>query len=613
MEKSIVTNREQSVSKKYLASQSILNNVFNYKVAGTPTKKIPIMIYIAHWHATNNNTKTAIELAKNHLTKLCSQLQRLDIACNPDTRKLLHTSLTKLAMSDIEESVFTLSRSTISSNSSNLDVSHVRLIVIGVHLPTNNKFTCLDNIRTLGAHILYSLRKNTLYNIQLYADPTGFKSMEWFALAEGFIVAMNINAPNVISSNKPNNKTAIEKPSAKSKKSISSKTTEGKVENFYWHVITTASRVSKVGQAIGRAVVTIRSMHMCQDLSNALLHLTPTPNQPMSPLEFISFTQAFIKRDGALGASLSTRVYGPDELNSKGFGLLHYVGSNSSEEGKSRMLVIKYNPVKRLMGASTKSYSKSINSSGISSQLKKTAELILIGRGLVVKDDKDGVFNKSDVTSAAMVLSIILGCAKLGCNKSILAIIPLATYTKPVNTSVNRLKLANGLKSVNGKTVNIDKDMLSSEDMGHLMHAECIGYATSKWPKSMVIDINNGVNCGGEGNYFMEQNIPVKTQGDIMDASKSVGEGMKQIKFGNLEDGVNLDKKRIQKPANIKFSRSAGFLSKFIKSNSNKWLHVNMCGNVKDNVNGINKEDIMNIVANGCIGVRIMLEWLLNY
>lgn len=561
----------KSVTRKYLADELAIQNVFNYKVATSPTRKIPVVVYIAHRDATYNNTKSAKELAQKHLTRLCSQLQRLDIGCSEDTRGLLHTSLTKMAMADIEESVFTLLRS---SNSG----GYVRLIILDLYLPTKDKFKCLDNIRSLGAHIQHGLNKNMLYKIQMYADPVAFKESEWFALAEGFIMSM-YHFPKYGSSN-----------------GVAS-ASDNKIDNYYWHVITSSSRVSKVNQAIGRSIVTIRSMFMCQDLVNE-------PRNKLQPLDFIAFTQSFIKRDAILRSVVSSRVYSPSELKSKGFNLLYSIGAGSPESGKSRLLILKYNPLK----------SGRIN-------VKKSPELILIGKGVTVntcgvslKPAKDIPAMKSDMSGAAIVLSSLLGYAKLGGNKPIMAMIPLAE-----NLIGNKATVPGDvLKSVGGKTVEI----VNTDAEGRLLLADCLSYASSKWPRAILVDISTLtgeqeiLSCK-QFNTFLEQNVPSKITHGLVTAGKMVGEPMMPLplkdyidKFeDNLESQV-ADTRNIARSCSGQIYPSTVFLSKFIDINKTKWIHIDVGGNTFNVKSGtaINQK----AGASG-VGVRVMLEWLLKH
>lgn len=588
-------SKKITMSSKHLNNQ--LTNLFNYKVATGPDKKIPVLVYLANTKPDISKVDIAKKLANKHIVKICRQLKKLDIACEDETKKLLLDSLIKIVLEDVAESVFTLARPAPNTP--------LRLIILGVTLSDESTAKYLDGIRTIGAHMYTGLAKNGIYNTQVYADPMAFKWKEWQVLSEGFIMAMH--------------RDNITQPSQHSQ-------LQGNVNNMFWHVIVTLRRVESINYHIGRAIVTVRSMIMSKDLAHS-------PN--MRPIDLIAFAQAFIKRDPKLKNNINIRVYGPEELQKEGFGLLYGMGKDSKDTvGKSRMLILNYNKWKSSQIDARQITSSDGNMSKLHYNI--TANRVLIGNALRVT--KDGKTVYSNMSNAASVLSAFLAYVKLKTVMPLLAIISIAEHTIDTSGTINSMN--NGVNnkvnnktnnnadartqnsvftSIGGKRVEI-MDASSNYDYGGLnriMKADCIEYAIGKWPRSLIIDIEQAViravnkeeDDRKQNIEFMSVNIPVINLKKLVKIGLGLGQPIEEQSLENYRkrylDEVKSSVSGID-VRNVLISKTGEeipevvFLSNFVDMKKSRWLHLKLNDNVMSN------RDVF-----ASIGTRVVLDYLI--
>lgn len=570
-----------STKKNKTISPIQLDNAFNFTVSTDPAREIPTLCYLAHKHAADYNIKDTPAIDTQHTQRLCKILQRLGIKCQPDTRQLILDSITQIMNSNAAESVFTLARQRQPTNHS----SHIRLIIIGID-NAKDIYHELEIIRQLGAHIQHSLQKNNLFNCQLVADPVIFEPKFWGTLCEGFLMSMhrirNINA-------------SLDKKA----NSIIAASDKG---NFYIHVITSRTKVEKITNIMGRAIVTIRSMFMCQDL----VRNSTDPQQLMTPDKFIAFTTAFIEKEPQLQRTINVKIYTADEIKNMGFGLIYASGNTSS-----RLLILKYNPLP--INRDTPPLKRS---------LKQSPKIVMIGSGIM--GDSSNV--SADVSNVAMVLATLLGYARLGASEPILAMIPL------INIPTTKSSLTGSIiKSYSNLAVKIvDKVGYSS-----LLRADCIGYAVKKWPRAIIADIIS-LNRGGQKDVscnsissFVEQGVNSALLKGLVISGKIVGEALvgldlkryrdtykDKLKFISFVDNIDLQSLE-DKCINNMYSGTA-FVSRFI-DDSTKWVNINIGVNAFDITNdtyntqdSYTSGDNAGILGASCVGVRILIDWLLN-
>lgn len=635
------------------ASKSHLHNAFNFHVSSHPTRKIPTLCYIAHNTAAHYNTSDAQTIAAQHTQRLCTSLQRLDITCDTSTRQQLLDTLTKIIDTTIAESVLTLTRQRVPKSTTPANAQYIKLIIIGLqtdesNMSTNarathktrytntnkNMYIYLESIRKLGAHIQHSLRKNQLFNCQIMADPIAFKPRYWSALFEGFLLSMPRNIAT-----KHTHHVIKSKSKSKSKsrsRTITNTKASQDPNNFYIYVITSNGKVSKVYNTLGTTIVTIRSMYMCQDLvSKPLATLTDHTRFTM-PTDFIRFALSFIEKEPKLHSSIHTRIYSPVELKANGFGLIHGASGSSSH-----LLIIKYNP----LGMSITNANANARSS--TKTLPKSPKIVMIGAGITYDNSND---DASQLANATIVLSTILGYARIEANQPILAMIPLATIGAQTYSLEGKV-----LKSVGGKKVKIVADKVN---IGELMVADCIAYSCIKWPRAHILNTNvlralGGVDSRhgidnkqltcGPGNIYTEQNINKDMLHKLSHASAIIGEPLFKIpldKFrkefknslhpASVDSDETVDIYGMNEKCRNEMRSGIAFLGEFLKPDS-KWIHidigtaiVNLDLEIDNNhsMAKMTKEDkhkyeymykykyMYNIMGNCGVGVRVIMEWL---
>ena len=274
----------------------------------------------------------------------------------------------------------------------------------------------------------------------------------------------------------------------------------------------------------------------------------------MTPSHFAQEAKSLAKKH----AGLSVKVWGKEELEAKGFGMLTAVGRGGANEPK--LVIMEWNPKKQ-----------------------QEAPLALVGKGITFDSGgyniKPGGFIEYmhlDMSGAAAVLASIKALAELKIPKRVVGIMPLCENL----ISGSAYKPADVLTSYAGKTV----EVVDTDAEGRLILGDALAYACQEFKPKAVVDLATltGACVVALGEFYaglFGNNKALKQR--IKQAAEQVGEPVWELPLDH--DFREAIKSKIADLKNLADSRWAGastaaaFLEAFITEKTH-WAHHDIAG-----------------------------------
>lgn len=314
-------------------------------------------------------------------------------------------------------------------------------------------------------------------------------------------------------------------------------------------------------------------------------------NEPANVLSSTKFVSTIVNYAKLHNAPVHIEVIGRDTLKKMGMNLLVSVGEGSKPEYQSKLMLIHYNP------------NKGINK-------VKNPKWVLIGKGVTfdtggisLKFGEDTHTMKSDMAGGAVVASFVIGHSLTNGEDSILCMIPLAEN----NINNNPTRPGDVITAYNGKTVEI----VDTDAEGRLLLADCLSYASEKYPKSKIIDL---ATLTGDQEYFScKQFSNIFTRDKaleeyIVDAGNYIQEKlvaipyMKQFKSYLESDTADLKNISLSSDCSSGMITSYMFLEQFVDENVS-YCHLDIAAKSFNDVSEYSSTS----GASG-VGVRLLYE-----
>ena len=466
----------------------------------------------------------------------------------------------------------------------------------------NNNFELLESLRLSGYTIFNICKTNYIENINIFDTFTNYElknrniTLENIsALLEGLLlsaykftkyktnkalnsnsVRYNLNSINVlIHYNQKNNK---------KKKTAKLNSSDYPVE----FVIR-----KKLEKEFERLKAIVKTVFLSRDLVNE-----PANNNKFN--KFISSVKNFISKN-KLAELIDIQIIEKEQIeklnNTGGMGLLLGVGKGSTPENQPRLLIMKYSGNKCI----SKNYDPAV---------------ILLGKGVTydtgglnLKKYGKMVEMKSDLSGASCVVAFLCGYALLKGDKCISVICPFTENS----IGPASIKPSDVLTAYNGQTVEIT----DTDAEGRLIMADCLAYATEKYPNALLIDF---ATLTGQQEQISDKLFSnILSVNATKETSKMISIGMKinemlvelplsQYNISNY--GISKLKSYVADIRNITFSSNADiimsaiFMKQFIKHNT-KWIHIDIAGP------SFKLDDVIKYAspeASG-IGIRLLFEY----
>ncbi|MDX6627684.1 MAG: leucyl aminopeptidase [Solirubrobacterales bacterium] len=314
---------------------------------------------------------------------------------------------------------------------------------------------------------------------------------------------------------------------------------------------------------------------VCAEAQNRARDLQSTPANFATP----SFLAARAEEIAARADSVSTEIFGRDEIIAKGMGGLAAVSQGGSED--PRLIVLRYagggsGPTLGLVGKGV-----TFDTGGIS--LKP-------GAGMQEM--------KFDMSGGAAVLEAVAAIAELGLPIDLIAIVP-STENMPSGTAV---KPGDVITQYNGKTVEVN----NTDAEGRLILADALAYAVELGAERIVdiATLTGAVVIALGSTYAAVVANDDALAGELLAAGEATGEltwrlplhpEFKEMMKGTVADLSNLASKR--EAGTI---TAASFLEEFV--DETPWAHLDIAGTAWDVGREYTGKD-----ASG-YGVRLLVE-----
>ena len=430
--------------------------------------------------------KTKLDTQGKYIIQIFKKYINAEIENNTTVLSYLKEVSAKLSSGEIEESHLTLQ---VIDQGRESMVNIILLEYDTELLKTKSLYRFNESLRGIGGHICHSLRKNELRNFNLIVTEPEYL----LKVLEGFLLAMYSFKKYKTVDDKDNTtrvtkgkKTelpefrdqvlnTIRLVDSKSKKT---KTTGGanpktkkqnilqthpKVKranpNNYAVAVISDKTTGNLQKEIGHLVTIVKSVYMCRDLVNE-------PGNILNTSAMGTYLKKVISEHKI---PIDIEIYDREACKKLGMGLLVAVGEGNTPDRQSGLIILKYN--------------------GVNKQKKGKGDgLCMIGKGITqdtggysLKPVGDMPSMKSDKSGAAIVLSTVLCCAKLGLPLNLVGMLPMA------QNSIGPGSMVPGdiLTAYNGMTV----EVTDPDAEGRLIIADCLAYAADKWPKYQILDI----------------------------------------------------------------------------------------------------------------------------
>ena len=325
--------------------------------------------------------------------------------------------------------------------------------------------------------------------------------------------------------------------------------------------------------------ILVRSVFLARDLVNE-----PANDNRIS--RYLESVRGVIKQ---FKIPVELEVLDKKTLENMGMGLVLGVGKGSTPENAPCMVIIKYKPKTHI----------------------DKPDWVLLGKGITfdtggldLKNSKNMLDMKSDLSGAAAVVSFLLGYAQSGGSQCIYTICPFAENS----ISSSAVKPSDVLKAYDGRTV----EVVDTDAEGRLVLADVIAYVVSKWPAACVMDLatltGQADDISGKAfSCILSINAESETA-ELIKKSHIINEAL--VRLPLLEKETSKLESYIADIKNVNYKSSADiimsslFMRQFTKPNT-KWIHIDIAGP------SFNADDIIKYAspeASG-VGVRLLFEY----
>ncbi len=477
---------------------------------------------------------------------------------------------------------------------------------------------CIKSIRNSKAsRILFSL-----YNL----DENNVR-----AQVEGALLATYKNI-------KYKTKKNTDKTLSEEKDTIDSKTKINEI--VFYHSNSTKS--SKVNKIIDETTKICDVIHYIRDIINQ-------PANDLNPKTYVDGVKSYIKTQKL---PISTQVLEEDKLNKLGMNLMVSVGKGSDENGRSRLVILRYNnskgiPIKEKdnldaeeennennennknkskekkskkkskkkynkKGGAKKSKKPSPKTSKTSKSSKSSSNqpIVLIGKGITfdsggisIKPSKHMYEMKADMIGSAVVLGVILSLAKIKARCNVIAMLALSENMPGTGAT----RPGDIYKSLSGKTVEIT----NTDAEGRLVLADSLTYAEKNLNPKCVIDFatltgsQELISCGHFSSIMSHHPQLVK---DLIDSGNITGERLVEIPlYPEFEEYIKSETADIQNIAKgCRYGTVIGgiFLSNFITKKT-PWAHIDIASTSWNN-----KAKEYNEKEGTDVGIRMLIDFI---
>jgi len=321
-------------------------------------------------------------------------------------------------------------------------------------------------------------------------------------------------------------------------------------------------------------------------------------NEPANDNKFEKFNMMIRNFIKTKHIPVELEIWDKAKLNKMGMGLILGVGKGSNSKNAPCVLVIKYNPQPQ-------------NKQKENSSIYEKPEWVLLGKGMTfdtggldLKNPKNLLEMKSDISGAAAVISFLLGYASNNGEKCIYAICPFAENS----ISSSAIKPSDVLKAYDGRTV----EVVDTDAEGRLILADVIAYTVKTYPTAKIIDLatltgqaddisGKAFSCILSVNTETETSRLIKTSNKINEALVRLP--LLEKELSKLESNV-ADLKNYSTKSSADIIMSSLFMKQFIKPHT-KWIHIDIAGPA------FNADEIIKYSspeASG-VGVRLLFEY----
>lgn len=364
------------------------------------------------------------------------------------------------------------------------------------------------------------------------------------------------------------------------------------------NIIQSNGKTPTIQNSITRIKNIVSSVFMARDLIN----------EPANDNKATTFIDMVKKYLATLNKSIRERVkieiLDKDDLARLGMGLIMAVGKGSTPANSPRMLIMHYT-------------APDCHSTEHTTAKQSTAQpsIVLLGKGITfdtggvnLKNPRSMIEMKSDLSGAATVCAFLIGYAAGDGSKCISVICPFAENS----IGAGSIKPSDVVRAYDGRTVEI----ANTDAEGRLLLADCLAYATEKYPDATLIDF---ATLTGQ-----QEAISGKMFSNILGSSVADREIKMMMKAGQKINELLVPlpildthrEKLVSYVADIKndtyqtgadIIMSSLFMKQFIKPDT-RWIHVDIAGP------SYKADEVIKYAspeASG-IGVRLLFEYLQN-
>ena len=366
-------------------------------------------------------------------------------------------------------------------------------------------------------------------------------------------------------------------------------------------------------QSNGKTPTIQNSITQIKNIVSSVFMARDLINEPANDNKAATFIDIVKKYLATLNKSISERVkmeiLDKDDLARLGMGLILAVGKGSTPANSPRMLIMHYT------APDCHSTEHSRKTTSTAKQSTAQPSIVLLGKGITfdtggvnLKTPKSMIEMKSDLSGAATVCAFLIGYAACNGSKCISVICPFAENS----IGADSVKPSDVVRAYDGRTVEI----ANTDAEGRLLLADCLAYATEKYPGATLIDF---ATLTGQ-----QEAISGKMFSNILGSSVADREMKAMIKAGQKINELLVPlpildthrEKLVSYVADIKndtyqtdadIIMSSLFMKQFIKPDT-RWIHVDIAGP------SFKADDVIKYAspeASG-IGVRLLFEYLQN-
>ena len=359
--------------------------------------------------------------------------------------------------------------------------------------------------------------------------------------------------------------------------------------------------------------ITQNSITQIKNIVSSVFMARDLINEPANDNKAATFIDMVKKYLATLNKSIRERVkmeiLDKDDLARLGMGLILAVGKGSTPANSPRMLIMHYTAP----DCHSTEHSRKTTSTAQPSTAQPS--IVLLGKGITfdtggvnLKTPKSMIEMKSDLSGAATVCAFLLGYAAGDGSRCISVICPFAENS----IGAGSVKPSDVVRAYDGRTVEI----ANTDAEGRLLLADCLAYATEKYPGATLIDFATltGQQEAISGKMFsniLGSNVADREMKAMIKAGQKINELLVPLPIldTHREKLVSYvaDIKNDTYQTDADIIMSSLFMKQFIKPDT-RWIHVDIAGP------SFKADDVIKYAspeASG-IGVRLLFEYLQN-